>query len=82
MGVDGEAEVLTARPKFCRPCRPLLGPARANAFPPCRASWRSLKALREAGTTSYYKDKGSLWVKVVSTGDTGPITGAGLQVSR
>jgi cell migration-inducing and hyaluronan-binding protein len=44
----------------------------------------SLKALRKASTTSYYKSKGSLWVKVVSTGDTvgGPRGGTSLQVSR
>jgi hypothetical protein len=44
----------------------------------------SLKALRKAETTSYYKSKGSLWVKVVSTGDTvgGPRGGTSLQVSR
>ena len=44
----------------------------------------SLKALRKASTTSYYKGKGSLWVKVVSTGDTGsgPRGGTSLQVSR
>jgi cell migration-inducing and hyaluronan-binding protein len=44
----------------------------------------SLEALRKAGTTSYYKGKGSLWVKVVSTGDTGsgPRGGTRLQVSR
>jgi hypothetical protein len=44
----------------------------------------SLKALRNAAATSYYKGKGSLWVKVVSTGDTvgGPRGGTSLQVSR
>jgi len=49
----------------------------------------SLDALRKAGATAYYKDSGSLWVKVVSTGDilaTGPTQGKGpgesLQVSR
>jgi cell migration-inducing and hyaluronan-binding protein len=49
----------------------------------------SLDALRKADTTSYYKDNGSLWVKLVSTGDirgTGPTQGPGpgdsLQVSR
>ena len=49
----------------------------------------SLDALRSAGATSYYKGNGSLWVKVVSTGDihgTGPGRGPGpgdsLQVSR
>jgi cell migration-inducing and hyaluronan-binding protein len=49
----------------------------------------SLDALRQATTTSFYKANGSLWVKVVSTGDimgTGPTQGKGpgdsLQVSR
>ena len=49
----------------------------------------SLDALRKASATSYYKGNGSLWVKVVSTGDvmgTGPTQGKGpgdsLQVSR
>lgn len=49
----------------------------------------SLEALRKASTTSYYKDNGSLWVKLVSSGDilgTGPTQGPGpgdsLQVSR
>ena len=42
----------------------------------------SLDALRKASATSYYKSKDSLWVKVVSDGDTGPITGATVQVSR
>jgi len=42
-----------------------------------------------ASTTSYYKGNGSLWVKVVSSGDVlgsgptkGPSGGANLQVSR
>jgi hypothetical protein len=49
----------------------------------------SLDALRAASATSYYKDNGSLWVKVVSTGDIrgsgpgkGPGPGESLQVSR
>jgi G8 domain-containing protein len=49
----------------------------------------SLDALRNAGATSYYKGNGSLWVKVVSTGDVlgsgpgrGPGQGDSLQVSR
>jgi len=49
----------------------------------------SLAALRKATTTSYYKGNGSLWVKVVSTGDVlgsgpgkGPGPGDSLQVSR
>ena len=49
----------------------------------------SLDALRKASATAYYKSKGSLWVKVVSTGDvmgSGPGQGKGpgdsLQVSR
>jgi len=49
----------------------------------------SLDALRNAGATSYYKGNGSLWVKVVSTGDIlgsgpgkGPGAGDSLQVSR
>jgi len=42
----------------------------------------SLSALRKASTTSYYKGKNSLWVKLVSDGDTGPITGTNLEVSK
>ena len=49
----------------------------------------SLDALRNATATSYYKGNGSLWVKLVSTGDilgTGPTQGPGggvsLQASR
>ena len=49
----------------------------------------SLDALRQASATSYYKGDGSLWVKVVSTGDIlgsgpgrGPSPGESLQVSR
>jgi cell migration-inducing and hyaluronan-binding protein len=49
----------------------------------------SLDALRKANTTSYYTGNGSLWVKLVSTGDilgsgpaSGPSGGASLQVSR
>ena len=49
----------------------------------------SLDALRKASATSYYKGNGSLWVKLVSTGDvlgTGPGRGPGggvsLQASR
>ena len=49
----------------------------------------SLDALRKANTTSYYKGNGSLWVKLVSSGDIlgsgpgkGPSGGATLQVSR
>ena len=49
----------------------------------------SLDALRNASATSYYKGDGSLWVKVVSTGDVlgsgpgrGPGAGDSLQVSR
>jgi cell migration-inducing and hyaluronan-binding protein len=49
----------------------------------------SLDALRMASATSYYKGNGSLWVKLVSTGDilgSGPGKGKGpgdsLQVSR
>src|SRR5262245_39380767 len=48
-----------------------------------------LQSLRKANTTSYYKDNGSLWVKLVSTGDVlgsgpanGPSGGASLQASR
>ena len=40
----------------------------------------SLDALRKASATSYYKGNGSLWVKVVSTGDvlgSGPGSGPG-----
>jgi len=49
----------------------------------------SLDALRKASATSYYKGNGSLWVKLVSTGDVlgsgpgkGPGPGNSLQVSR
>ena len=49
----------------------------------------SLDALRNASATSYYRGNGSLWVKVVSTGDVlgsgpgrGPGAGESLQVSR
>jgi cell migration-inducing and hyaluronan-binding protein len=44
----------------------------------------SLDALREARDTSYYKGNGSLWVKLVSTGDvlgSGPANGPGAGVS-
>ena len=49
----------------------------------------SLDALRKASATSYYKGNGSLWVKLVSTGDilgsgpgSGPGAGVSLQASR
>jgi len=49
----------------------------------------SLDELRKAGVTSYYKGNGSLWVKLVSTGDvlgsgpgSGPGGGVTLQASR
>jgi cell migration-inducing and hyaluronan-binding protein len=45
----------------------------------------SLDALRKASATSYFKDSGALWVKVVSNGDPGtgaPNTGTIVQVSR
>jgi hypothetical protein len=45
----------------------------------------SLDALRQASDTSYYKGQGSLWVKVVSTGDAGngaPGGGTSVQVNR
>jgi cell migration-inducing and hyaluronan-binding protein len=46
----------------------------------------SLDALRKASATSFYKDKDSLWVKVVSDGSGArvavPGSGATLQVSR
>ena len=48
----------------------------------------SLDALRKADTTSYYKGNGSLWVKLVSSGDipgspaAGASGGANLQASR
>ena len=45
----------------------------------------SLDALRQASDTSYYKDKDSIWVKLVSPGDPGngaPGGGTSVQVSR
>ena len=42
----------------------------------------SLDALRKASDTSYFKDNGSLWVKVVSIPGGGRGGGASLQVSR
>jgi cell migration-inducing and hyaluronan-binding protein len=49
----------------------------------------SLDALRTASDTSYFRDKGSLWVKVVSNGNGargprggGPGAGTSVQVSR
>ncbi len=45
----------------------------------------SLDALRKSSATSYYKDKDALWVKVVSSGDSGtgaPGGGTSVQVSR
>jgi cell migration-inducing and hyaluronan-binding protein len=48
----------------------------------------SLDALRKASATSYYKGNGSLWVKLVSSGDVlgsqaaGASGGASLSVSR
>src|SRR5262249_31945722 len=49
----------------------------------------SLDALRKASATSYYKGNGSLWVKLVSTGDVlgsgpgrGPGGGVSVQASR
>ena len=47
----------------------------------------SLDALRMASATSYYKDKDSLWVKVVSNGEGARLAGPGaggtsVQVSR
>ena len=46
----------------------------------------SLDALRKASDTAYYKGKDSLWVKVVSTGDSGragpAAGGTSVQVSR
>jgi cell migration-inducing and hyaluronan-binding protein len=48
---------------------------------------QSLDALRKADTTAYYKDKDSLWVKVVSNGEGARLSGPGaggtsVQVSR
>jgi hypothetical protein len=46
----------------------------------------SLDALRKANENAYFKDKGELWVKVVSNGDGArgatPGSGTSLQVSR
>ena len=49
----------------------------------------SLDALRKASATSYYKGNGSLWVKLVSSGDIlgsgpgrGPGGGASIEASR
>jgi cell migration-inducing and hyaluronan-binding protein len=45
----------------------------------------SLAALRSATETSYFKDNGTLWVKVVSPGDPGngaPGGGVSIQLSR
>ena len=49
----------------------------------------SLDALRKASDTSYYNGNGSLWVKIVSTGDVlgtgpgrGPGPGTSVEVSR
>ena len=61
----------------------LPGFATANAGMP----QNSLDALRNATGTSYYKGDGSLWVKLVSAGVTGPggrgvATGNTIQVSR
>ena len=49
----------------------------------------SMDALRKATATSYYQGNGSLWVKVVSTGDVlgsgpgkGPGPGDSVQVTR
>jgi cell migration-inducing and hyaluronan-binding protein len=49
----------------------------------------SVDALRKASATSYYKGNGSLWVKLVSSGDIlgsgpdkGPSGGASVQVNR
>ena len=45
----------------------------------------SLDALRKASATSYYKDKDALWVKVVSSGESGTGGlggGTSVQVSR
>jgi cell migration-inducing and hyaluronan-binding protein len=53
------------------------------------AAQDSLDALSKASATSYYKGNGSLWVKLVSTGDVlgsgpgkGPGAGDSVQVSR
>jgi cell migration-inducing and hyaluronan-binding protein len=49
----------------------------------------SVDALRKASDTSFFKDRGTLWVKVVSNGNGaggprggGPVGGTSVQVSR
>ena len=59
----------------------LPGFATANAG----TAQNSLDALRNASSTSYYNGNGTLWVKLVSAGVTGPGgrgAGGAIQVSK
>jgi hypothetical protein len=70
--------------------RQLFSAAMARSSPPTvQPTYARAPSTRKANTTSYYKGDGSLWVKLVSSGDilgsgpaNGPSGGASLQVSR